>query len=203
MASRDTNPPRRVGLIRAGTEDGMAAQALRLREAGCAEIRRLGPPASWPDFDFLCAGDAVVVASLDVLGPPLRGAVARVQELLDRGVFLTTLDEGLRVTPAGGDPQSAVFAALGGCMRVWEQRRTEARGRTLRSRQGRAGRRPKLAADDGDRVLALLGAPGAKVPEVARFLGVGRTTLYRFLQGIGHAAGQERPGARRFSPSLG
>lgn len=191
MASPGTAPPRRVGLIHTREDEETASQAQQLSEAGCTELCHLDPLNIDGTFEHLRVGDTLVVPSLDVLGPPLRGAIMQVHHLLAQGVCLVALAEGLHMTPSADDRQSAVFLTLNKCVKIWEQSRTEARKRTLQSRHKRAGRHPKLTAADEARVLDLLSASGASVSKVARTLVVGRTTLYRYLSQFGHVINED------------
>lgn len=53
--------------------------------------------------------------------------------------------------------------------------------------KGRTGRRPKLEAADRETVQGLMAEPGATITSVARKLGVGRATLYGYLDREGIA----------------
>jgi len=175
---------RRIGLVKTVGEVETASCIRRLQDAGCAEIKLLDRTASDIRIPSLQTGDVVVVDSLDHLGPPLSRVVEHVLTLLDTGASVLILNPAMQITPYVADQRSGVFRAICSCLTIWKQQRAQTRRRTMGLRNARAGRRPKLALGDHDQVLALLNAPGANVPDVARALNVGRTTLYRYLREV-------------------
>lgn len=177
---------RHVGSVRVGADLEVIGQECRLRNVGCVFVWQFAADNLEAELQKLQPGDTVFVVSINLLAPPIGKSVDYICMLLDAGVTLVTLDEKLTISPVVGNTHSEVFRALASCLMVWERRRTEARKRTLETKQKQAGRQPKLSADDGARVMAMLKEPGATVPKVAVALGIGRTTLYRFLQDVGH-----------------
>lgn len=157
-------------------------QERRLQLAGCGEVRRIHAHDLDATLRAITSGTTIVLVSLGLLGPPLRSLVSRVAAALDAGIDVITLDEGLVVSSSTADPSAAPFRSMAQLLTTWEQHRTERRRRTIKARQVRAGRKPRLVAEDGARIRAMLDAPGATVPRIARALGVGRTTLYRYLR---------------------
>ncbi len=139
-------------------------------------------------FDYCREGDVLVVARLDRLGRSLRELIDLVGELEDRGVGFRSLKESLDTTTAGGRLIFHVFGALAEFEREIIRERTMAGLESARAR-GRHGGRPK-ALDEGKAKLArrLKSEGEHSVGEICSMLGVGRSTLYRYL-GEGNSGG--------------
>lgn len=163
-----------------------AADAARLLKAGAnkiyheADIRRR---SVWREMVAACQdGDVVVVVSLDRIGRPMRSLLQSVADLCGAGVRLRCLDGSVDIGAVSrGCGQAQIIDALVGCLHLWETSRTRHRGRTMAQRGSRPGAQAKLAALSPDDVLTMLQKPGVTRTSVARELGVGRTTLYRYL----------------------
>lgn len=177
---------RRVGLTRTDIGVDVPEQERRLRSAGCVDVRQFTADNIDAEFRRFQEGDTVFIVSISMIGPPIGRVVEYVCMLIDSKVTLVAIDENLEICPAVANAQSEVFRGLASCMLAWERRRAEARRRTLELKQKRAGRQPKLSENDSARVIAMLKEPGATVPKVAANLGIGRTTLYRYLQDVGY-----------------
>lgn len=169
----------------AGTPRG-DSDAARLRGAGVREIHYEADPKArpvWRDTLETCRScDVVVVVSLDRIGQPLRHLLRSMAALSDRGIGLRCLEGGVNLgaNPAGR-AQVRLVSALVECLDIWEECRSQRRSATMKERGNRPGAHPKLRGAFLSQVLAMLNRPGATQVSVARELGVGRTTLYRFL----------------------
>jgi DNA invertase Pin-like site-specific DNA recombinase len=139
-------------------------------------------------FDYCREGDVLVVARLDRLGRSLRELIDLVGELEGRGVGFRSLKESLDTTTAGGRLIFHVFGALAEFEREIIRERTMARLESARAR-GRHGGRPR-SLDEGEAELArrLKAEGGHSVGEICSMLGVGRSTLYRYLKERGGQA---------------
>ncbi len=142
-------------------------------------------------FDYCREGDVLVVARLDRLGRSLWELIDLVGELEGRGVGFRSLKESLDTTTAGGRLIFHVFGALAEFEREIIRERTMAGLESARAR-GRRGGRPR-ALDESKAKLAgrLKGEGEHSVEEICSMLGVGRSTLYRYL---GEAGGHGRDG---------
>jgi DNA invertase Pin-like site-specific DNA recombinase len=132
-------------------------------------------------FDYCRKGDVLVVTSLDRLGRSLRELIDLVGELEKRAIGFKSLKENLDTSSAGGRLVFHVFASIAEF--EWEliRERTMAGLASARAR-GRHGGRPR-ALDEGKAKLArrLKGEGEHSVEEICSMLGVGRSTLYRYL----------------------
>jgi DNA invertase Pin-like site-specific DNA recombinase len=140
-------------------------------------------------FDYCREGDVLVVARLDRLGRSLRELIDLVGELEGKGVGFRSLKESLDTTTAGGRLIFHVFGALAEFEREIIRERTMAGLESARAR-GRRGGRPR-ALDENRAKLArrLKGEGEHSVEEICSMLGVGRSTLYRYLGKDGHERG--------------
>lgn len=133
-------------------------------------------------FDYCQEGDVLVVARLDRLGRSLRELIDLVGELEGRGVGFRSLKESLDTTTAGGRLIFHVFGALAEFEREIIRERTMAGLESARA-HSRHGGRPR-ALDESKAKLArrLKGEGEHSVDEICSMLGVGRSTLYRYLR---------------------
>ncbi|NPD66272.1 recombinase family protein (plasmid) [Lichenicola cladoniae] len=131
----------------------------------------------------MTGGDIVlVIVALNRLGRPLGRVLRSLSRFRAAGVHIRCLEEGIDIdTTPEGRAQARVVDALSSCMDRWEGLRAQHRGDTMAERRIRPGVQPKLANSSPDQIMAMLGRPGASRASVARELGVGRTTLYRYL----------------------
>ncbi|WP_108662918.1 recombinase family protein [Acuticoccus kandeliae] len=145
-------------------------------------------------FDLLREGDTLVVRWLDRLGRNYVDVTATVRELLDRGVTIRTVINGMSFDGSAKDPMSkAVRDALLGFMAAMAEAQAEtmkeaqAAGIALaRSKGAYRGRKPSFSREQLDQVVALLGE-GRGPAEVARAAKVSRQTVYRIKENPGAA----------------
>ncbi len=104
-----------------------------------------------------------------------------VGELEGRGVGFRSLKESLDTTTAGGRLIFHVFGALAEFEREIIRERTMAGLESARAR-GRRGGRPKALDENKAKLARRLKDEGEhSVEEICEMLGVGRSTLYRYL----------------------
>lgn len=174
-----------VGYSRVSTEDqSLDLQRDALQKAGCRQLfsdKVSGSTRDRPGLTKALAackkGDTLVVWKLDRLGRSLPHLIETVRALEARGVGFQSLTERLDTTTAGGRLIFHVFAALGEFERDLIRERTKAGLDSARLR-GRVGGRPPTVTKDKLEAARKLLAAGSSVTEVARLLGVGRSTLY-------------------------
>ena len=177
----------------AGQDLGLQRDALA--RAGCGEVfedRASGARAERPGLAealrFARRGDALVVWKLDRLGRSMAHLIETVRGLEAKGVGFRSLTEGVDTTTPGGTLVFHIFGALAQFERDLIRERTSAGLRAAEARGRRGGRRPVVTADKLARARAHLAA-GLTVREAAARLGVGKTALYKALNGPTRAAG--------------
>ena len=140
------------------------------------------------------AGDTLVVWRLDRLGRSLRHLVDVVAQLEQRHVAFESLREKIdTTTTAGGKLQLHIFAALAEFERELIRERSQA-GREVAKAAGRLGGRPlKLTPEKRAAALAMRERGDLTMSQIARALGVGRTTLYDHLGDLPAARRHPRP----------
>ena len=177
----------------AGQDLGLQRDALA--RAGCGEVfedRASGARAERPGLAealrFARRGDALVVWKLDRLGRSMAHLIETVRGLEAKGVGFRSLTEGVDTTTPGGTLVFHIFGALAQFERDLIRERTSAGLRAAEARGRRGERRPAVTADKLARARAHLAA-GLTVREAAARLRVGKTALYKALNGSAAPAG--------------
>lgn len=178
-----------IGYARVSTvEQNVGLQLDALKTAGVERVfvdeGVSGSVSSRPELDkcmeVLRSGDTLVVWRLDRLARSLRNLLELVESLSDRGIHLRSLTESIDTSSASGRLVLSVFGALAEFERSLIIERTQAGLAAARLRGAKIGRPAAMSAGQVEQARTLVGA-GHRVPEVARTLGVGRSTLYRVL----------------------
>jgi DNA invertase Pin-like site-specific DNA recombinase len=178
-----------IGYARVSTRDQKPHLQLdALRDVGCERVfeeTASGAKRDRPELkaalDFMRAGDSLIVWKLDRLARSTRQLLETVEALDKRGIGLKILTQDIDTTNAGGRLIFTVFSAIAEFEREIIRERTRAGLDAARSR-GRKGGRPRaLSEKDLKDARALLNDPEITVEDVARRLGVGPSTLYRYL----------------------
>lgn len=178
-----------IGYARVSTAD--QSTDLQLDALQAAGVERVytdhgvsGSVADRPELsrclDQLRDGDTLVVWRLDRLARSLRNLLSLVEALSTRRIALRSLTEAIDTGSASGRLILAVFGALAEFERELIRERTAAGLAAARARGVRVGRPAALGDGQLDAARTLVAA-GHQVGEVARTLGVGRSTLYRAL----------------------
>jgi DNA invertase Pin-like site-specific DNA recombinase len=204
LGANDDTPPgggQRIGYARVSTrQQDLTLQLDALEQAGCARIFKdvgSGTIRKRPQLDacldYVRAGDTLVVWRLDRLGRSLRHLVDVVAPLEQRHVAFESLREKIDTTTAGGKLQLHIFAALAEFERELIRERSQA-GREVAQAAGRLGGRPlKLTPEKRAAALAMRERGDLTMSQIARALGVGRTTLYDHLGDLPPLDGIPRP----------
>lgn len=184
-----------IGYARVSTRDQKPHLQLdALQESGCERIfeeTASGAKRDRPELkavlDFMRAGDNLVVWKLDRLARSTRQLLETVEALELRGIGLKILTQNIDTTNAGGRLIFTVFSAIAEFEREIIRERARDGLDAARSR-GRTGGRPRALSDkDLKEARVLLTDPEITVEDVARRLGVGPSTLYRYLPAARHS----------------
>lgn len=178
-----------IGYARVSTRDQKPHLQLdALNETGCERVfveTASGAKRERPELqaalDFMRAGDTLVIWKLDRLARSTRQLLDTVEGLAQRSIGLKALTQDIDTTTTGGRLIFTVFGAIAEFEREIIRERTRVGLDAARTR-GRKGGRPRaLAEKDLKQARALLADPEITVEDVARRLGVGSSTLYRYL----------------------
>ena len=183
VSSRDQRlEPQRDALVADGCEKVFEGK-ISSRETERSALREA--------FDYCRPEDVLVVTSLDRLGRSLRELIDLVGELEGRDVGFRSLKEDLDTSTAGGRLIFHVFASIAEFERELIRERTMAGLKAARAR-GRVGGRPRALDENRARLVRKLKEEGDhSVEDISSMLGVGRSTLYRYLNDYGHVQGAE------------
>ena len=171
------------------TDQDLAGQREALARAGCAVIREeMASGSSMAERGELCtvlafvgAGDELVVTRVDRLARSIGDLQDVVRELRGKGASLRCTEQPVDTSSAAGKAfldMLGVFAEFETALRRERQMEGIARAKAAGKYKGR-----KPAVDPA-RVRALH-AEGMRPTEIARRLGVGRTTVWRALSKAG------------------
>ncbi|MBN05587.1 MULTISPECIES: recombinase family protein [Alphaproteobacteria] len=193
-----------IGYARVSTADQkLALQHDALVRAGCertfddqASGARADRPGLAEALAYLRAGDTLVVWKLDRLGRSMRHLIAQVGDLAVRGIGFRSLTENIDTTTPGGMLVFNIFGSLAQFERDLIRERTQAGLRAARERGAQGGRRPVVTPDKLRKARAHIAA-GLTVREAAARLKIGKTALYKALEGAGaqRVGGTARTGA--------
>lgn len=178
VSTVDQNPERQ--LISIGDVD-------RVFEDKCSGGTR-NRPALDDLFRYVREGDEVRVASMDRLARSVIDLHQIVDDLVSDGVTVCFIQEGQTVSPESGKGHMGrLLLSVLGAVSEFERaviRERQAEGIAAAKQRGVYDRGPKLAPAQVEemRQRVALGVPKA---QVAREMGVGRTTLYKALSGEG------------------
>jgi DNA invertase Pin-like site-specific DNA recombinase len=131
-------------------------------------------------FQFLNAGDTLVVWRLDRLGRGLKHLIEAIEDLHDREVGFRSLTEQIDTTTSAGRLQFHIFGALAEFEKEIIRERTRAGLAAARAR-GRLSGRPSLVTAEKLAAAQTMRAQKHTMAEISTALGISRATLYRHL----------------------
>ncbi len=177
-----------IGYARASTdEQNLHLQLDALEAAGCKRAcRDVGSgslkhrPQLDACFDYLRAGDTLVVWRLDRLGRGLKHLIESIDELHAREVGFRSLTEAIDTTTPPGRLEFHIFGALAEFERETVRERTRAGLAAARAR-GRLGGRPASLSPEKLAAAKAMRAHQHPMRDIAAALDVSRATLYRHL----------------------
>ena len=130
---------------------------------------------------YVREGDTVVVWKLDRLGRNTLHILETVKALTDRGVSLVSVTDGIDSSTAAGRMMIGVLGSLTEYERELTKERTALKRATSRKNGTKFGRPRKV--DDAEHIATAkrMKADGHTGKDIAKYLGVSRATLYRYL----------------------
>ncbi|PXW94800.1 recombinase family protein [Mycolicibacterium moriokaense] len=132
-------------------------------------------------MSYVREGDSVVVWRLDRLGRNTLHILETVKALTERGVILVSTADGIDSSTAAGRMMIGVLGSLAEYERELTKERTALKRASSRANGTRFGRLKKV--DDSEHISTArrMKADGHTGKDVAKYLGVSRATLYRYL----------------------
>ncbi len=138
-------------------------------------------------MEYVRADDTVVVWKLDRLGRNTLHILETVKELTSRGITLVSVTDGIDSSTPAGRMMIGVLGSLAEYERELVKERTALKRQLSRANGARFGR-PKRVNDPVHMATAKrMKADGHTARDIAKFLGVSRATLYRYLNAAGSA----------------
>jgi len=136
---------------------------------------------------YVREGDTVVVWKLDRLGRNTLHILETVKALTDRGITLISTSDGIDSSTAAGRMMIGVLGSLAEYERALTIERTALKRASSRANGTRFGRPKKV--DDSEHISTAkrMKADGHTGKDIAKYLGVSRATLYRYLSEHGAA----------------
>jgi DNA invertase Pin-like site-specific DNA recombinase len=179
-----------IGYARVSTEDQSLETQTRLLEgAGCNRIfsdklsgsSTKGRVGLEDAMSALGQGDTLVVWKLDRLGRSVSDLIAIVQKVEMAGATFKSLTDAIDTSSPSGRFFFHMMGALAQMERELIAERTKAGLETAR-KEGRVGGRPPVMTPNQARHAMQLISAGESPRAVARSMGVGSATLYRYIK---------------------
>jgi DNA invertase Pin-like site-specific DNA recombinase len=130
---------------------------------------------------YVREGDTVVVWKLDRLGRNTLHILETVKELTNRGVTLVSVADGIDSSTAAGRMMIGVLGSLAEYERELTKERTALKRASSRANGTKFGRRRKVADAEHIAIAKRMKNDGHTGKDIAKYLGVSRATLYRYL----------------------
>jgi DNA invertase Pin-like site-specific DNA recombinase len=132
-------------------------------------------------MEYVRAGDTVVVWKLDRLGRNMLHILQTVKALTDNGVTLVSVTDGIDSSTAAGRMMIGVLGSLAEYERELTKERTALKIAVSRANGAKFGRPLKVTDPEHLTTARRMKADGHTARDIAKFLGVGRATVYRYL----------------------
>lgn len=179
-----------IGYARVSTLDqNLDLQRDALTRAGCEKIfeeKKSGKagtkrPALENALAYLRPEDFLVVWKLDRLGRSLVEMMRTIDKLRQDGIKFQSLTEHFDSETAHGRFALQMHGAMAEYFLDLNRERTMEGLKAALARGRKGGRPPKLSADDVEAARALLAAGTIPVAEIAKRLGISRTSFYDYF----------------------
>ncbi|MEP6065465.1 MAG: recombinase family protein [Paracoccaceae bacterium] len=176
--------PARIGYARTSTTDqNLDAQIAALEAAGCTMIRREqksgtkleGREELQTILDFIHQGETLVVTRIDRLARSLRDLQIIADKLKEKGAHLLATEQPVDTSTAAG---KAFFDMLGVFAEFETNLRRERQAEGIACAKTRGVYKGRPAKIDSEAIKLKLEA-GERPSDIARELGVSRTTVYK------------------------
>ncbi|MGE5695290.1 MAG: recombinase family protein [Candidatus Sericytochromatia bacterium] len=131
-------------------------------------------------LQYLREGDTLIVWRLDRLGRNMRGILNTFDELTQRGVTVRSLHDGVDTSTSTGRMVAAILMSIAEYERELVRERTALKLEHARKSGRKFGRPAKLTGDQAALARRMKDS-GETAATICATLGVGRTTLYRYL----------------------
>lgn len=179
----------RIGYTRVSTiAQTLEQQAAALADAGVTKTfsdtmsgAKDDRPGLAALMDYVRDGDTVVVWKLDRLGRNTLHILETVKALTDAGVRLISATDGIDSSTAAGRMVIGVLASMAEFERELVKERTALKRAASRANGIKFGRRKKVADPSHIATARRMKRDGHTGRDVAKYLGVSRATLYRYL----------------------
>ena len=132
-------------------------------------------------LDYVRDGDTVVVWKLDRLGRNTLNILETVKALTDLGVTLISTTDGIDSSTAAGRMMIGVLGSLAEYERELIKERTALKRAMSLANGTKFGRRKKVAHPSHIATAKRMKDDGHTARDIAKYLGVSRATLYRYL----------------------
>jgi DNA invertase Pin-like site-specific DNA recombinase len=180
----------KIGYARVSTlEQNPELQHDALNQAGCEKIftdyasgAKADRPALKEALECVRKGDCIVVWRLDRLGRSLKHLIEVIEDLENRKIGFSSLQEGLNTTTSGGKLVFHIFGALSEFERNLIRERTHAGLAAARARGRMGGRKPKLKPAQIKTLRKMYDSRKHSINEICTLMGVSRPTLYVYLK---------------------
>ena len=132
-------------------------------------------------LDYVREGDTVVVWKLDRLGRNTLHILETVKALTDRGITLVSTTDGIDSSTAAGRMMIGVLGSLAEYERELVKERTALKRAMSLANGTKFGRRRKVPGQNHIATARRMKDDGHTAKDIAKYLGVSRATLYRYL----------------------
>ena len=184
-APKMNTSPARIGYARTSTTDqNLDAQIAALEASGCTMIRReqksgtnlKGRFELQTILDFIHNGETLVVTRIDRLARSLRDLQIIADRLKVKGAHLMATEQPVDTSTAAG---KAFFDMLGVFAEFETNLRQERQAEGIAAAKSKGKYKGRPAKIDGEEIQRRLLA-GERPTDIARSMGVCRTTVYKF-----------------------
>lgn len=178
VSSLDQNPDRQFEELRAKGVEKIFIDKMSGKDIERPELQKM--------LTFIREGDVLFVHSLDRLARNLADLLTMVQDLTNRGVGVTFLNEKLSFE-SGKDasPTSKLMLSMIGAFAEFERsmiKRRQAEGIALAKERGVYKGRQRSVTDEQIDTIKTMIDQGVPLAAAARKVGVSRSTVYKYLK---------------------